>query len=72
MRTYILGVPDDNTDPAVHAALADLLRQHLITFAPAANNLLAPLSEEEFAAELRQALDSPVLSADQAKAYIGL
>ena len=71
MRTYILGVPDDGTDPAVHAALADLLRQHLITLDPATDSLLT-LSEEEFAAELQEALDSPVLSAEQARAYLGL
>ena len=72
MKTYILQVSDDTTDPAVHAALAELLKQQLITLSSAPSSLFGPLSEKEFAEELRQALDSPVLSAEQARRYLGL
>ncbi|RZK28360.1 MAG: hypothetical protein EOO57_21180 [Hymenobacter sp.] len=72
MKTYILSVPDDTTDPAVHAALADLVRQQLVTLDSAPASLFEPLSEEAFAAELNQALASPMLTASQARQYLGL
>lgn len=72
MKTYILNVPDDTTDPALHAALAELVRQQLITLDSAPGSLFEPLSEEAFAAELHKALASPVLTAGQARQYLGL
>ena len=72
MKTYILQVPDAATEAAVEAALAELLQQRRIVLESDTDALFSPLSEEEFAAELRRALASPKLSLDEARAYLKL
>ena len=72
MKTYLLTVPDAANEGAVQAALAELLARHLIVLEPETSRLFDPMSEEAFADELRAALQSPVLSAEQARAYLGL
>ena len=72
MKTYILRVPDAANEAAVQTALAGLLAQHLIVLEPDVNDLFDPVSEAEFAAEVRAALAAPVLSATEARTYLGL
>ena len=72
MKTYILSVPDEANDPAVRAALADLLAQRLIVLQTDEAEAMPPLSEAAFAANVRAALTSPVLAATEARAYLGL
>ena len=72
MKTYILSVPDEANDPAVQAALAELLAQHLIVLETDEAAAMPPLSEAAFGANVRAALASPGLSAAAARAYLGL
>ena len=67
MKTYIISIPDAANETAVQAALAELLDKRLITLEPRVDELFSPVSEAEFADEIRTALASPVLSDDEAR-----
>ncbi len=72
MKTYTLRVHDEQDEATVMALLTDLLRQKRIELETAAPSEWPgpPPTPEAFAARLQAALDSPVLSLEQARAYL--
>ena len=70
MKTYLLTIPDEATDAAVHTALADLLAQHRIVL-EADDAPMPPLSAAEIADDVTRGLLQPGRSRAEAEARLG-